>query len=93
MVYMRGSPVDYDEWQQRGCTGWGWENVRRSRSAVVVEPRQHLAGEVLRIAGAAPVAGEEELLAALKRLGRNLGDIADRTAEGQVVYRHLQDLA
>src|SRR5690349_14842629 len=27
MVYMRGSPADYDEWQQRGCTGWGWESV------------------------------------------------------------------
>jgi choline dehydrogenase len=27
MVYMRGSPVDYDEWQQRGCTGWDWGNV------------------------------------------------------------------
>lgn len=27
MVYMRGNPADYDEWQQRGCTGWGWESV------------------------------------------------------------------
>jgi choline dehydrogenase len=22
MVYMRGNPADYDEWRQRGCTGW-----------------------------------------------------------------------
>jgi choline dehydrogenase len=27
MVYMRGNPADYDGWQQRGCTGWGWESV------------------------------------------------------------------
>ena len=22
MVYMRGNAADYDEWRQRGCTGW-----------------------------------------------------------------------
>ena len=27
MVYMRGNPADYDKWQQRGRTGWGWEKV------------------------------------------------------------------
>jgi choline dehydrogenase len=27
MVYMRGNPADYDEWRQRGCTGWDWDNV------------------------------------------------------------------
>jgi len=29
MVYMRGNPADYDEWRQRGCTGWDWDNVLR----------------------------------------------------------------
>ena len=23
----RGAPTDYDEWQDRGATGWNWENV------------------------------------------------------------------
>ena len=23
----RGSPADYDEWEARGATGWGWDNV------------------------------------------------------------------
>jgi choline dehydrogenase len=27
MVYMRGHPRDYDEWRQRGCTGWDYESV------------------------------------------------------------------
>jgi len=27
MVYMRGNPSDYDEWRQRGCTGWDWDSV------------------------------------------------------------------
>jgi choline dehydrogenase-like flavoprotein len=27
MVYMRGTPSDYDNWRQRGCEGWDWESV------------------------------------------------------------------
>ena len=27
MVYMRGTPADYDLWRQRGCEGWAWEQV------------------------------------------------------------------
>jgi choline dehydrogenase len=27
MLYMRGNPGDYDEWRQRGCTGWNWDNI------------------------------------------------------------------
>jgi choline dehydrogenase len=27
MVYMRGTPSDYDGWRQRGCEGWDWEGV------------------------------------------------------------------
>jgi choline dehydrogenase len=27
MVYMRGTPADYDNWRQRGCEGWDWDNV------------------------------------------------------------------
>jgi choline dehydrogenase-like flavoprotein len=24
MVYCRGNPADYDDWEANGCTGWGW---------------------------------------------------------------------
>ena len=27
MVYMRGTPSDYDNWRQRGCEGWDWDHV------------------------------------------------------------------
>lgn len=27
MVALRGLPVDYDEWDSRGATGWNWDNV------------------------------------------------------------------
>lgn len=26
-IYTRGSRLDYDEWRQMGCTGWGYEDV------------------------------------------------------------------
>ncbi|WP_414900218.1 GMC family oxidoreductase [Sphingomonas flavalba] len=28
MVYMRGSPEDYDGWARAGCVGWEWSSVR-----------------------------------------------------------------
>ena len=27
MVYMRGNRVDYDEWRDLGCAGWGWSDL------------------------------------------------------------------
>ena len=27
MVYMRGTPADYDGWRQRGCAGWDYASV------------------------------------------------------------------
>src|ERR1700736_355710 len=27
MVYMRGTPTDYDGWRQKGCEGWGFDDV------------------------------------------------------------------
>jgi choline dehydrogenase len=27
MVYVRGTPADYDNWEALGCTGWGWQHV------------------------------------------------------------------
>ena len=27
MVYMRGTPTDYDGWRQRGCEGWDYDEV------------------------------------------------------------------
>ncbi|EKF44268.1 glucose-methanol-choline oxidoreductase [Nitratireductor indicus C115] len=27
MIYVRGQPQDYNRWAQRGCTGWGFDDV------------------------------------------------------------------
>ncbi|HEX2884893.1 GMC family oxidoreductase [Vineibacter terrae] len=27
MLYIRGNAADYDGWAQRGCRGWGWDDV------------------------------------------------------------------
>ncbi len=27
MVYMRGTPTDYEGWRQKGCEGWGYDDV------------------------------------------------------------------
>ncbi|WP_076590859.1 GMC family oxidoreductase [Herminiimonas arsenitoxidans] len=29
MVYMRGLPSEYDDWEAAGCTGWGWRDIGR----------------------------------------------------------------
>lgn len=34
MVYVRGQPSDYDEWEARGCTGWGWSDLKRAFLAI-----------------------------------------------------------
>jgi choline dehydrogenase len=34
MVYMRGSPQDYDDWEKAGCTGWGWDRVGKQYVAL-----------------------------------------------------------
>ena len=27
MLYVRGVPLDYEEWKAAGCAGWGWDDV------------------------------------------------------------------
>ena len=27
MIYIRGNPLDYDEWRGAGCAGWGWDDL------------------------------------------------------------------
>ena len=45
MVYTRGHPRDYDEWEAAGCPGWGWNDVlpyfRRAESNVRGEDAFH----------------------------------------------------
>ena len=29
MIYVRGQPKDYDNWEALGCAGWGWREIGR----------------------------------------------------------------
>ncbi|WP_036534638.1 GMC family oxidoreductase, partial [Oceanobacter kriegii] len=45
MLYVRGQPQDYNNWEQQGCTGWGWDNVlaafKRSESHMRLSNEYH----------------------------------------------------
>ena len=41
MVYMRGSPQDYDDWAKNGCTGWGWDKIGKH----YVDLEDHVLGD------------------------------------------------
>lgn len=34
MVYMRGLPSEYDDWETAGCVGWGWRDMGRCFKAM-----------------------------------------------------------
>jgi choline dehydrogenase len=34
MVYVRGLPSDYDDWEAQGCDGWGWRDLAPCFEAV-----------------------------------------------------------
>jgi choline dehydrogenase-like flavoprotein len=34
MVYSRGHPQDYDDWEAAGCTGWGWNKIGAAYKAI-----------------------------------------------------------
>ncbi|MFV0409347.1 MAG: GMC family oxidoreductase, partial [Paracoccus sp. (in: a-proteobacteria)] len=41
MVYMRGHPADYDEWEANGASGWGWANMSKAFRSI----ENHALGE------------------------------------------------
>jgi choline dehydrogenase len=53
MIYMRGQAADYQNWQQLGNPGWGWDNVlpyfRRSEDHCDGESPMHGAGGEWRV--------------------------------------------
>lgn len=34
MIYVRGQPADYDEWEGLGATGWGWSTMKSAFKAI-----------------------------------------------------------
>jgi choline dehydrogenase len=53
MVYMRGTPADYDGWRQRGCVGWDYAGVlpffRKAEDQERGEDEFHGVGGPLRV--------------------------------------------
>src|SRR5262245_1697306 len=53
MVYMRGTPADYDGWRQRGCVGWDYASVlpffRKAEDQERGEDEFHGVGGPLRV--------------------------------------------
>ena len=53
MIYIRGTPSDYDEWRQRGCEGWSWDDVlpyfRKAQDQVRGASELHGVGGPLRV--------------------------------------------
>ena len=74
MVYMRGHPQDYDQWRQRGCVGWDWDNVlhyfKKAENQARGESALHGVGGPLNVSD--PVSGSrlaDALIAAAESLG------------------------
>jgi choline dehydrogenase-like flavoprotein len=53
MIYIRGTPKDYDEWRDMGNPGWGWDDVLPVFKRA--EANQRLAGPLHGTEGPLPV--------------------------------------
>ena len=91
MVYMRGHPHDYDEWEAEGATGWGWKPMARSFKAI----EDHaLGGDALRGEGGplkvSPFTDKTELseavVSACGRLGLRRKDDINRLDHEGIAY-------
>lgn len=59
MIYVRGHARDYDDWRQRGCTGWSYADVlpyfRKSENTKRATDNYHGAGGLLHVSLGRPV--------------------------------------
>ncbi len=73
-IYTRGNALDYDEWRQMGCTGWGYEDVlpyfRKAEDNDTFDDRYHGKGGPLGVSQPrAPLPICEAYFAAAAALG------------------------
>jgi len=57
MVYLRGQPIDYDQWREAGAEGWGWDDVLPYY--VRCESNDRLAGPLHGTDGPLPVSDQQ----------------------------------
>ncbi|MGB8814955.1 MAG: GMC family oxidoreductase N-terminal domain-containing protein, partial [Paracoccaceae bacterium] len=95
-IYTRGNALDYDEWRQLGCTGWGYEDVlpyfRKSEDNDTYDNRYHGKGGPLGVSQPrAPLPICDAYFAAAKQLGipRNM-DMTGAAQDGVGFYQLTQ---
>lgn len=95
-IYTRGNAMDYDEWRQRGCTGWSYEDVlpyfRKSEDNDTYDNRYHGKGGPLGVSKpAAPLPICEAYFKAAGEIGipRNL-DMTGEKQDGVGFYQLTQ---
>ncbi len=83
MVYSRGHPLDYDEWESLGATGWGWSDVlpyfRRSEGNWRGASAWHGGDGPLTVT---PVDAAGPLFDATMETARNLGHVVSNDQHG-----------
>ena len=95
-IYTRGHPLDYDEWRQAGCTGWGYEDVlpyfRKAEDNDTFDNRWHGKGGPLGVSQpSAPLPICEAYFAAAGQLGIPTNkDLTSETPEGVGYYQLTQ---
>jgi choline dehydrogenase len=88
MLYVRGTPQDYDLWGQLGATGWGWDGVlpyfRRAQNQERGEDELHGVGGPLNVSDTKDgMAVSQAVIDTFKKLGyAELADINGATQEG-----------
>jgi choline dehydrogenase-like flavoprotein len=95
-IYTRGNPLDYDEWRQMGCEGWGYDDVlpyfRKAEDNDTWDDRYHGKGGPLGVSKPrAPLPICEAYFAAAAELGipRNL-DMTGEKQDGVGYYQLTQ---
>lgn len=95
-IYTRGHPLDYEEWRQLGCVGWGYEDVlpyfRKAEDNDTYDNRWHGKGGPLGVSQPrAPLPICEAYFAAAAELGipRN-PDLTGETPDGVGYYQLTQ---
>lgn len=95
-IYTRGNALDYDEWRQMGCAGWGYEDVlpyfRKAEDNDTFDNRYHGKGGPLGVSKpAAPLPICEAYFKAASELGIPFNeDMAGEVQEGVGYYQLTQ---